>query len=51
MEALEHMISSLKENKRHLEMTVREKEEVIASLESQVFTFRSSAHDRSDIER
>jgi predicted RNase H-like nuclease (RuvC/YqgF family) len=51
MEALEHMIGSLKSNKAHLEQTIREKEDIIVSLESQVYTFRSSAHDRSEFER
>lgn len=51
MEALEHMIATLKDNKKYLEQTIKDKEEIITSLESQVYTFRSSAHDYSGLER
>lgn len=51
MQALEHMIATLKDNKKHLQQTVKEKEDVIVSLQSQVYTFRASVHDYSDLER
>lgn len=51
MQALEHMIATLKDNKKHLELTIKEKEDIIAGLESQVYTFRASVHDYSDLEQ
>jgi hypothetical protein len=42
MEALEQMINSLKENKKYLEKSLKEKEEIITKIESQVYLLKTS---------
>jgi hypothetical protein len=42
MEALEQMINSLKENKKYLEKSLKEKEEIINKIESQVYLLKTS---------
>ncbi len=45
MEALEQMINSLKENKKYLEKSLKEKEEIITKIESQVYLLKTSKSD------
>lgn len=51
MEALEQMIGSLKENKRYLEKTVKEKDDVIASIEGQLYSLKTSKNDSEQTQR
>jgi predicted RNase H-like nuclease (RuvC/YqgF family) len=51
MEALEQMIGSLKENKRYLEKTVKEKDDVIANIEAQLYSLKTSKNESEQTQR
>ncbi len=45
------MINSLKENKKYLEKSLKEKEEIITKIESQVYVLKTSKSDDQHLQR